>query len=200
MNEFFNQLINEGSALSKLEITAVVTALIYVYLATKGNKWCFLFGLISSSIYLYITFIYKFYFDFGINGYYVVMSVYGWLAWSKKNGIEDEKINRINTKKLLLYIFSGAIITVILASLVTKFTDASLPYFDAFTTVFSIIATFMVVKKELENWLFWIVIDLVASYMYYYKELYFTALLFVIYTFVAVFGYFRWKKIMIQKI
>lgn len=122
------------------------------------------------------------------------MSFYGWVSWSKAELKTESPIKKIDRTLLFIYLIAGTIITLVLASLATRFSSASLPYLDAFTTIFSVIATFMVVKKQLENWLFWIIIDLVAMGMYYYKGLYFTSLLFLIYTVVAIFGYYKWKK------
>jgi nicotinamide mononucleotide transporter len=93
---------------------------------------------------------------------------------------------------------SGISLTLILAFGAERFSTAELAYLDAFTTVFAIIATYMVVKKYIENWLIWIVVDLVASGMYFYKDLYFTSLLFLIYTLIAIFGYFKWKKLIVN--
>ena len=91
---------------------------------------------------------------------------------------------------------AGGTLTIVLAFVAEYFSNTQLAYLDAFTTIFAIIATFMVVKKRLENWLIWIVVDLVASGMYFYKELYFTALLFFTYTIIAIVGYFKWKKLL----
>lgn len=198
MLDFWTKLINEASVFNTLEITAVVSALIYVALATKGNRWCFLFGLISSAIYVYITYQLNFFFDVGINCYYIIMSFYGWFAWS--NNSNNAKLQVKKTPKRLLPIFalSGISLTLIFAFGAERFSTAELAYLDAFTTVFAIIATYMVIKKYIENWLIWIVVDLVASGMYFYKELYFTSFLFLIYTLIAIFGYFKWKKLIVN--
>lgn len=192
--EILQLLYSEGQHFSLLEIIGVITALAYVALAAKRNKWCFLFGLISSLIYVYFTFVLKLYFDFGINLYYVLMSFYGWFAWSKSTTKETLTIHQLPRKTLLTICITGLVVSTILAFGARQFTDASLPYLDAFTTTFSVIATFMVVKKQIENWLLWIVVDLVSTGLYYSKELYLTALLFLIYTIVALFGYRSWRK------
>lgn len=194
MLAFLESLFQEGQSFSPLEILAVLSALLYVFLASKANRWCFLFGLISSIIYVYLCTILKLYFDTFINAYYIVMSFYGWFAWKTA---EDKpiKIKIIKAKHFYLIIISGIIITLALALFATSYTDADLPYLDAFTTVFSIIATWMVVKKYLSNWLLWIVVDAVAASMYWYKELYLTSLLFLLYTIIAFNGYYKWSKI-----
>lgn len=196
MQDFFAGIINELEVFNWLEITAVISALLYVFLAARGNKWCFLFGLISSAIYVYITFKLNFYFDVLINLYYIAMSYFGWISWSTEKDNSTLQISTTPKIQLKLYVIAGGILTIILAFVAEYFSNAQLAYLDAFTTIFAIIATFMVVKKQLENWLIWIVVDLVASGMYFYKELYFTALLFFIYTIIAIVGYFKWKKLL----
>jgi nicotinamide mononucleotide transporter PnuC len=96
MLDFWTKLTTEASVFNTLEITAVVSALAYVILASKGNRWCFLFGLISSAIYIYITYQLNFFFDVGINCYYIIMSFYGWFAWS--NQANETKLIVKNTE------------------------------------------------------------------------------------------------------
>lgn len=178
-----------------LEIIAVLTAIIYVFLATKSNYWCFLFGLISSSLYLYICYALQFYFDVGINAFYVIMSIYGWYAW--KPGPEQKatkSISRLKVKEIIAWTSAGLLLCLSLANLAERYTEASLPYLDSFTTTFSLLATWFVVKRKIENWLYWIIIDLVAAGMYIYKDLYLTAALFLFYAIIAIYGYQQWKK------
>jgi nicotinamide mononucleotide transporter len=196
MSELISQLINQGQALNFWEVIAVISALIYIYFAAKGNRWCFLFGLISSAIYIYLSATLKFYFDTLINSYYVIMSFYGWVVWSNGEQNESLKVLSLNKKSFTTYISIGFAITFLSGFAANQYSDASLPYLDAFTTVFSIIATWMVVQKQLQNWLIWIVVDAIASGMYFYKELYLTSLLFIIYTIIAIRGYFKWKTLL----
>lgn len=195
MQEILASFFEESKAYGFLESAAVLSALIYIYLASKGKRLCFLFGLISSVIYVYLTIQLKLYFDTFINGYYIYMSFAGWFAWENQNNLEIEVLN-LSKKELSLSLILGILATLILAFFADNYSDATLPYADAFTTVFSIIATWMVVKKYLENWLFWIVIDAVAATMYFYKELYLTSMLFALYTIIAINGYFKWKKLL----
>lgn len=194
MQEILAALYQEGQAFSWLEIIGVLTALIYVVLAAKGNKWCFLFGLISAIIYVYLSVVLKFYFDTAINIYYIIMSFYGWFSWGRKKSSTNFIPLQLKKKHFLAYLISGFIITLVLAFIVDQLSDAALPYFDAFTTIFAIIATYMVVKKWIENWLIWVVVDAVAAGMYWHKELYLTSLLFIVYTIISVVGYQKWKN------
>ena len=196
MLEAWQKLLSEFEVFDAMEIIAVAAALVYIFLASKGNRWCFLFGLVSSSIYVYITFHLNFFFDVGINAYYVIMSFYGWFVWSKQSNPSAIKVEQISSKNFAAIIIVGTIAFLTFAAIADYYSSADLAYFDAFTTVFAIIATYMVVKRQIENWLIWIVVDAVAAGMYFYKELYFTTLLFIVYTLVAVFGYLKWKKLL----
>lgn len=177
-----------------LEVVAVFTALLYVYFAIKVKSICFLFGLISSAIYIYICFNTKYYFDMLINVYYGVVSIYGIIIWNKDAVEEAPKIKSISTKKRWTYLIIGTLLTLILGWVGWKVLESSLPFADAFTTAFSIIATWMIVKKIIENWLIWIVVDAVAAYMYFIKDLNYTAILYLIYVVLSIVGYLRWKK------
>src|SRR5690606_23352931 len=114
-----------------------------------------------------------------INLYYIIMSVVGWYLWSKKPDNTILKVSSIGKYNLIVVTVTGVIITAILGYLMQLYTDASLPYIDSFTTVFALIATYMVVKKKIENWLIWIVADGISIGMYAYKSLYFTSFLFL---------------------
>jgi len=192
--EAIQDLIKNLTLIDLSEYTAVITAIAYVILAAFGKKLCFFFGFISSILYVYITWEVKLYFDLLINVFYVIMSIYGWINWTNNTNYEQVKFLRIGAKKLLLLLIGGMISSVILAYGADRFTDTSLPYLDAFTTIFSIIATWMIVRRFIENWLLWIIIDLVAIGMYWYKGLGATSFLFLFYTLFAIFGYYKWKK------
>src|SRR5690606_8807012 len=153
MAEDIHQYFLEADILTFLEIIAVITALIYVFLAAKEKAICFVFGFISSAIYIYICFVYKLYFDTLISIYYTVMSVVGWFLWKKPKRNEVLETSFIGKRKMLILSLLGFTSVAIFGTLAMKYTDASLPYIDSFTTVFAIIATFMVVKKQIENWI-----------------------------------------------
>ena len=194
ISNFFDALLKQPLFSKEvLEIIAVISAVIYVYLAAKANKWCFLFGLISSVIYVYIATVLKFYFDTAINAYYVFMSIYGWVEWgkTKPSNLQIQSLSKAGFRKLILI---GLLLCIGLGLLADYFSDAVLAYPDAFTTIFSFIATYLVVKKYIENWIIWIFVDLIAAGMYFYKELYLTALLFILYTILAIWGFKNWKK------
>ena len=117
------------------------------------------------------------------------MAGVGYYMWNKDN---KEEIKEWSELKHLGIILLGTILTFFMGFYFSIYTDSVMPITDSFTTIFSLIATYMVVKKVLGNWLYWIVIDLVSVYLYFNRDLHLTSLLFVVYTIIAVFGYFSW--------
>ncbi len=194
LSNFFSDFIIQFQNTSFLEAIAVISSLVYLYLATKENKWCFLFGLISSIIYVYICFEIKLYFDTFINFYYVIMSFVGFLSWNKTKKDSPANINKISLSKFTIFSSIGLLISLGLGFYANKYTDAAFPFIDAFTTIFALIATWMVIKKYLENWIIWIVVDGISIALYYQKSLVFTSFLFLIYTIIAIQGFYKWKR------
>lgn len=194
MNFSWESWLTDFSNYGWLEIPAVITAVIYILLAAKKNKWCFVYGLVSSAIYVYLTYRLRLYFDTFINAYYILMSVYGWLDWQSAQKNEEIPIVKIGWKKLGIY----SIITLLLAMLIGWWAELNtnniLPYWDSFTTLFALLATYWVVKRILENWFIFIIIDFVSFLIYLYKGLPLTSLLFLSYCIMSIYGYKNWKR------
>ena len=176
---------------SIIESLAVFFSLLYVILAAKENSLCWGAALISVSLYIYICFTAKLYPETGLQIFYLIMAIIGYFTWNKKS---KEKIKEWSEFKHLIIITLGALFSFIMGFYFFTYTDSAMPIIDSFTTVFSIIATYMVVKKVLGNWLYWIVIDLLSVYMYFHRDLHLTSLLFIAYTTIAVYGYMSWSK------
>ena len=194
----------ELSVYSIPEIVAVLASLTYVILASREHRGCWPAGMIGSSIYVVVFFQYQLYMDSALNIFYVVMAMYGWLMWKNRQSEIDlvaaapKNITSIKQWHAIKHI--NAIAVILLLSALSGFyldnyTDAAFPYFDSLTTWSSFLATWMVVNKILETWLYWIVIDAASIYLYINKELYFTALLFGLYVIIATYGYLHWKKL-----
>ena len=176
---------------SIIESVAVLFSILYVVLVAKENIWCWAAALISVSLYIYICFFAQLYPETGLQVFYFIMAIIGYYMWNKEN---KEEIKEWSEIKHLLIILLGAIFTFFMGFYFSTYTDSQMPIIDSFTTVFSIIATYMVVKKVLGNWLYWIVIDAVSVYLYFNRDLHLTSLLFIAYTIIAIFGYFSWMK------
>ena len=173
------------------EIFAVFFSVLYVILAAKENIWCWLSAAISVSLYIYICYNAQMYPETGLQVFYLLMAIYGYLMWTKK---DTEKIKEWSEMKHLIIIFIGGVLTFFMGFYFTEYTDSKNPIIDSFTTVFSVMATYMIIRKILGSWLYWIIIDAVAIYLYYSRDLHLSSLLFFAYSILAIYGYFSWNK------
>ncbi len=180
---------------SLVEYLIFITAILYVLLAAIENKWCWLFGIISSALSVYLCYEGKLFLESGLSIFYVIIGIYGWHQW--RYGSKDKSeltIISYPLKKNLSLLLIGLFIWIPFGFFAHNYSTQVLPYLDAFITAFSIVATWMTAKKIIENWLYWIVIDCLAIFLYANRGFYLIALLYLIYTILAVAGYFSWKK------
>lgn len=192
-----NQVIHYYASLPLLEWLAVLLSLAYVVLAAKQNSWCWPAAFISTGIYTVIFYDVTLFMDSLLNAYYLVMAVYGFWCWQKldKNSVNHQLVlQQWSIKSHVLWGFGLLLLTLIIGFLLGRYTTASFPYLDSFTTLFAIFATYLITQKVLENWLYFIVIDAVSIYLYLAKGLVPTAALFVFYVVLAVWGYVRWQQ------
>ena len=178
--------------MSLIEIAAVLFSILYVILAAKENNGCWLSAAISVSLYIYLCFEAQLYLETGLQVFYLFMAAYGYSQWKKPK--KEIAIKRWPVSHHLKILFIGIAASFLFGKIAALYTDAALPLIDAFTTVFSLFATYMVTRKILENWIYWIVIDAVSVYLYFSRDLQLTAGLFAAYTILAIFGYLSWKK------
>jgi len=180
---------------SMLELTAVVFAIIYLILAVRENILCWFAAGISTLIFLAIFWDVKLYMESGLQVYYLAMAFIGWYQWRHANdGSTSLQISMWSMRQHLIALTLIAVLTFISGYLLNSGTDAQLPYLDSLTTWGSVITTVMVVRKVLENWIYWLVIDAISIYLYIDRELYFTSLLFAVYIVIIFFGWFSWSK------
>ena len=179
-----------------VEIIATAIGFVYILFSVKGDKRLWLYGLISSALYVYICYVAGIYADMAINTYYVIISIYGWSHWNEKQSDSRDElpISHTNLKETLLIISINGLLFIFIAYILSRFTGSTIPYWDAFTTSGSITATWMLARKKKENWLLWIVVDAVSVGLYIYKGLYPTSGLFLVYTILAIIGYYKWNK------
>ena len=176
-----------------LEIFAVIFALLYLFLAMRQHIACWYAAFISTFIYILIYWDVSLYMESILNVYYLLMAIYGWFSWNKKSKIDKNFVISWS------YINHSIVITLILILTISSGfylskTDAVYPYLDSFTTWASVITTFMVAQKVLSNWIFWIIINSVAIFLNFDRELYFTVYLLMIYQLMSVYGYYQWRK------
>lgn len=186
---------------SLLELTAVVFAIAYLVLAVRENILCWFAAGISTFIFLYIFWDVKLYMESGLQVYYLAMAVFGWYQWRlASNDSEGLRVSMWSMRQHFIALALIALFTFISGYLLNSGTDAQLPYLDSFTTWGSVVTTFMVARKVLENWIYWLVIDSVSIYLYIDRELYFTSMLFAAYIVIIFFGWFSWSKSYEQRI
>ncbi|MDA9325541.1 nicotinamide riboside transporter PnuC [Flavobacteriales bacterium] len=193
MLDIFQTLYSLEINLSLNETLAVLFSVVYVVLAAKESIWCWAAALISVSIYIYICFQAQLYAETGLQVFYFIMAIYGYFSWSKNNSLL--RINELAIRHHILIMILGSLLTFLLGFYLSAYTDAQLPIVDSFTTVFSIIATYMVVKKILSNWLYFMIIDAISIYLYFSRDLHLTALLFIVYSIIAIIGYWKWSQL-----
>jgi len=176
--------------LNWITVCAVISGILYIILAAKENVWCWLAASISVCLYMYINYDLGYYSQAALQIFYLFMAIYGYVMWNK---LDPERIKEWSAKKHLFIIFIGAIITFIIGFILTEYVeDSEQPILDSLTTVFSVFACYMVAKKVLGNWLYWIVIDSLIIYLYYIQGEFILALQFLVYIIIAVYGYFSW--------
>ena len=180
-----------------LEFTAVFFAILYLILAVNQNILCWVAGILSSILYFFIMQSAGLYMEAYLQIFYILMGLYGWLQWRKGNQIDNNFI--VNTWSMLKHFYAISLILVLSVSsglLLTLYTDAALPFFDAFVTWGAVVATYMVAKKLLENWIYWLVIDSISILLFISRDLLPTAFLFGLYIVIIFFGYKSWKKVL----
>jgi nicotinamide mononucleotide transporter len=186
-----------------LEITAVVFGIISVLFARKNNILVYPTGLISTLIFIYILYNFKLYGEFIINIYYSVMSILGWYLWSRRNNCQEEfPISIMNSKeyKISSLIFTATLLFIALVyHFFDKFTDLT-AYVDAFTTALFFVGMWLMAKRKIENWIVWIIADIISVPLYFYKGLTFSSLQFIVFTIIAILGYKEWKIFLQKKI
>ena len=183
-----------------IEIAGAVIGLLYLYLEYRASVYLWPVGVIMPLFYIYIFFVSRFYADMGINIYYLFASIYGWIRWNKsasqKQGLA---ITHMPFRYWSVALPALSILFAGIAWILIRFTDSPVPFGDSFTTALSIVAMWMLANKYIEQWGLWIVVNVVSCALYAWKGLYPTALLYVVYSIVPVFGYFKWKQLMLSE-
>jgi nicotinamide mononucleotide transporter len=181
--------------MGSLEITAVVLGLIHVSLLIKEKIWAWPAGIATVTIYVYIFFQEKLYSDAILHVIYIGLNVYGWWNWSRPNTTENQlPVTTLSKKMIGFWTFFVLVAFLAWGFLMDVNTDADFPYPDAFTTVASLVAQYLLAKKKLDNWIIWIIVDIVALNIYWIKGLQFTSGLYLFYLFLSILGFIEWRK------
>lgn len=189
-------MLEEIYALSWIDWVVTITGIIYVVLAAKENIWCWFWGFISCSFWAYADFyLYQLYADGFLQLFYAGMSAWGLWQWQFGTKGKGPSPIRKMERHEHIWIISLSVIGGILAGyFLSTYTDAAASYPDAITTVFAIMATYLVVQKKLENWLYWMGIDFVYLFIYGSQGAYLFVLIMVIYLVVAYYGWRNWER------
>lgn len=177
-----------------LEIVGTIIGFVYLWQEVKASIWLWLTGIVMPAIYTVVFYQSGLYADFGIQVYYIVAALYGFLFW-KFGKKQDKPLPIVHTtarQGVILFLIT-VLVFIPIYLILTKFTDSTVPFYDSATTALSIVALWMLAKKHVEQWFVWIAVDAVSSALYFYKGIYFTAVLYAVYTVVAIYGYKKWN-------
>ena len=180
-----------------LEIIAVVLGLLSVWCSKKNSVWVYPTGMISTSIYVYLLLNIGLIGDMLINGYYFFMSIYGWYYWTRSlNGLDINSISKMNKYEygISILLFICAIIFVFVVYFNFNMWNSTIAYIDTITTAIFFVGMWLMARRKIENWLFWIIGDIISIPLYLFKGLAMTSFQYLVFTFIALAGYIAWKK------
>lgn len=204
-NIFFRVL---GYPLSYLEFFGVISGIIAVWLSARANVWSWPLGIVNVTLSFFLFFQVQLYPDMFLQIFFFITNLIGWWRWlNPQKGEEDKKkelrVSWMDRKQLVLITGIGIIGTIAFGFLASRLHDffpivfakpSASPFWDAFITVMSIVATYYMIQKKIECWIIWIAIDIVATGLYFIREIKFFSLLYFVLTALAAFGFYRWRK------
>ena len=181
-----------------LEMFAVLFGLLSVWFSKNNNILVYPTGMISTAIFVYLLYKWFLLGDMIINGYFFFMSIYGWFIWSRKKNNVFTPISHLdyNEIRISIYIFFTSLLTVYIVYVYFDKWDSLTAYIDNLTTAIFFVGMWLMANRKIENWFFWIMGDIISVPLYFYKGLTFTSLQYLIFTFIAISGYYSWKKIL----
>jgi len=195
LDAIWDSVVVAAQAMTWQEIVAVIFGLLSVWYAKKENILVFPTGIISVLLYVYICYNWKLYADMGVNFYYFIMSVYGWIVWSTKtDGTAVTPIAKNTSRENVISVSLFIVFFIIMAYILSSYTDSDVPYWDSLTTGIFLVGMWLMAKKKIENWIAWIIGDLISIPLYAYKGLYLTSFQFVVFLGIAIAGYIEWRK------
>ena len=204
-NIFFTLL---GYSMSYLEFFGTVAGAVAIWLSAKAIVWSWPIGIVNVVLFFFLFYQVQLYPDMFLQVFFFVTNLMGWWRWTHPKKFEEDrkhelKVSFLDRKHLWVILFAGVAGTFLFGTLAGNIHDifpgifplpSAFPYLDSFVTVMSIITTFLMINKKIESWIFWIFIDVIATYMYFVKEIKFVALEYLIFCFVAAFGLWNWTR------
>lgn len=189
-DEILQGLINTPA----LEWAGVLIGTTYLILISQKIRWGWVFAMFSTSIYTYLCYRAGLFIETGLQVFYFTMAIYGWFAWNKATSAKERLLIKWPVKYHFINIVLSTFTVIVLGYLMSIYTEQQSPYLDAFTTVFSLAATFMAAHKVVENWIYWIIIDAGLIFLYGSREMYLTGFHYFVYTIIAIFAFLSWLK------
>ena len=194
----WEKFVEDFSDTSTLELSAFIFLVFYVFFATRQNPVSWLLGLVGVSLLFIVFYQAGMYAELPLQLLYFILSIYGWYEW-KFGGKKQTTLLVTKTSATLWIglIILGVVGTILFGFLLSRYTDTNIPYWDAGTTAFSLVGTWMLARKKLENWIVWLFVD--SAYVWLlvaYKSLLVTALLYFIYVVFSVIGLYKWHHSM----
>jgi nicotinamide mononucleotide transporter len=177
-----------------VETVAVVLAVVYLLLAIRQNIWCWAAALVSTALFLVVFFDARLYMESALQVFYIAMAVYGWHQWRRGDHGSPRRVTSWTLTQHARVVAAIVALAGLSSFLLTRYTDAAMPFVDSLTTWGGVVATFMVTRKVLENWHYWFVIDSLSIYLYLQRGLTQTAVLFALYLVLIAIGYVAWRK------
>lgn len=196
------QSLTEWLLVNKIEVLGAILGILYIRFSIRQNIFTWPTGILTSALYIIVFFNSSLYASMMLQFYYVGISVYGWYYWLNGKRDDNKSLLPVQTANKKLWIKLAvifAVLYVVILFILIRFSDSDVPYLDSLTTSLSIVATWMLAKKYIENWLIWIFADIVSVGLYIFKSLWPTVILFVVYAILAYFGYIEWKKDLKEK-
>ncbi len=195
LSGFFELFYQNLMHTTRLEAIAVMLGLLSVWYAKKANILVYPTGIVSVLIYVYICYFAGLYADMGINFFYFVVSMFGWYKWTRKDRSNRVlPISKCNIAQHLAGVISTIGFFLILQYVLRHYTDSTVPYWDSFTTAIFIVGMGLMALKKIENWLYWIVGNVVSVPLYFHKDLVLTSFQYAVFLLLAAMGYLEWKK------
>lgn len=197
--EIVNEIIAYAGSLNLIEFSGLVFGLLAVILLVKDNILTWPAGIIYTVLSLYVFWDARLYADLLLHVFYLGMNGYGWYFWTygkQHKDVDHVPITTARPRLIISLLMMSGISIAVMGYVFASYSDAALPYWDSTTTILSFAGMWLTARKKIENWIFWFVVDIVATGVYYYKGLYFYSFLYLVYIGLAVVGYLEWKRIM----
>jgi nicotinamide mononucleotide transporter len=200
MDSWYELLVQNIQNTSLIEVVAVFFGLLSVWYSKKEHIWVFPTGIISVLIYVYICQQNGLYADMGVNGFYFLMSVFGWYNWTHQNNeVKTRHITRTTLSEKIYLGISLVVFFIVIRYVLIHYTDSTVPNIDAITTSIFLIGMWLMALKKLENWTLWIIGDFISVPLYAYKGLVLTSFQYVVFLVIAILGYLAWRNTLLSE-